>query len=74
VLPQTVAEGKAYMSKLGVEVDEVVQAPLNSIDVSGTPTLMLVNSNGTVIDRWIGRLPAEKEAAVLNNLRAANNN
>lgn len=70
VLPQPVEEGRQYLDKLGFEVDEVVQAPLNSIYVSGTPTLMLVNRDGIVIGTWVGRLPAEQEAEVLTHLKA----
>lgn len=69
VLPQTVEEGRQYLGKLRVEVDEVVQAPLNSIYVSGTPTLMLVDHEGTVLNTWIGKLPAQREAEVLTYLK-----
>jgi hypothetical protein len=46
VLPQPVKEGRQYVDGFGFEVNDVVQAPLNSINVSGTPTLLLVNRNG----------------------------
>ena len=70
VLPQTVNEGRSYLSNLGVQVDEVLQAPLSSIDVSGTPTLMLVSRNGTVIRKWIGKLPPDLEKEVLLSVGA----
>jgi hypothetical protein len=70
VVPQSVDEGRRYLSKLGLQVDNVVQAPLNSINVSGTPTLMLVNRDGAVIGTWVGKLPAEREAEVLSDLKA----
>jgi hypothetical protein len=70
VLPQSVDEGRKYLSSLGVQVDEVLQAPLSSMDVSGTPTLLLVNRNGTVIRKWIGKLPADLEKEVLLSVGA----
>lgn len=70
VLPQSINEGRSYLSKLGVQVDEVLQAPLSSIDVNGTPTLMLVGRDGTVIRTWIGRLPPESEKEVLLSVGA----
>ena len=70
VLPQTVEEGRNYLSNLGVQVDEVLQAPLSSMDVSGTPTLMLVSSNGTVIRKWIGKLPPDLEKEVMLSVQA----
>ena len=35
VLPQPAAQGRAYLDGLGVHVDDVLQAPLNSIGVTG---------------------------------------
>jgi len=69
VLPQTVAEGKSYLQKLGVSVDEVRQLPLDKIGVRGTPTLMLINASGAVADSWIGKLSPDKEADVLKRLQ-----
>jgi hypothetical protein len=70
VLPQSVNEGRNYLSNLGVQVDEVLQAPLNSINVSGTPTLMLVGRDGTVIRTWLGKLPPDSEKEVFLSLGA----
>jgi thioredoxin-related protein len=69
VLPQPVEEGRAYLEKLGVSVDEIRQLPLDKIGVRGTPTLILVDTSGTVKDLWVGRLPPEKETDVMNRLQ-----
>ena len=69
VLPQTVEEGKRYFADLGVTVDEVKQGSLSSIGVTGTPTLILVNDDGIVVDSWVGRLAPEQEAEVLSKAR-----
>ncbi len=69
VLPQSEEEGKRYFEKLGVEVDEIKQSSLNSIGVRGTPTLMLVNSEGVVVNTWAGKLQAEQEADVLSKAK-----
>jgi peroxiredoxin len=68
VLPQEVSKGQAYLNKLGVTVDEVKQASLSTVGVRGTPTLILVDSTGAVKDSWVGKLPPDKEAEVLNRL------
>ena len=73
VLPQPIEVGKHYLDTLGVQVDEVLQAPLNEINVKGTPTLLLVNREGTVVGKWVGRLPAEKEAQVQYALNSTTN-
>jgi hypothetical protein len=69
VLPQSVEEGRKYLSKLGVAVDDIKQAPLNEIGVSGTPTLVLVDNSGVVKNFWLGKLSVEKEQIVLDAVR-----
>jgi hypothetical protein len=69
VLPQSVDEGKRYFEKLGVSVDEIKQASLSSIDVRGTPTLLLVNSDGIVVNTWVGKLQVAGEAEVLSKMQ-----
>jgi len=68
VLPQPVADGQKYLSKLGVSVDEVRQLPLDKIGVQGTPTLILLDASGIVRNSWVGFLPPEAELDVLNTL------
>jgi hypothetical protein len=69
VLPQPVAQGRAYLDGLGVHVDDVLQAPLNSIGVTGTPTILLVDRTGKVLDVWVGELPPEREQQVLGAVK-----
>jgi hypothetical protein len=74
VLPQSVDEGKRYLAMLGVSVDEVKEATLASIDVRGTPTLMMVNSDGVVVNKWEGKLESEQEREVLSRIKGNPNN
>jgi thiol-disulfide isomerase/thioredoxin len=68
VLPQSVEEGRKYLEKLGVSVDEVRQSSLDQIGVHGTPSLLLVDDSGVVKNFWVGRLPPDQETIVLNAL------
>lgn len=68
VLPQSVADGQAYLKNLGVTVDDVKQAPLASFGVSGTPTLILVDRDGVTRQTWVGKLAADKEMDFLKSL------
>jgi hypothetical protein len=70
VLPQDVNEAKEYLNDLDVRIEEVKQAYLGGIGVSGTPTLVLVDNTGTVTNLWEGKLAAPVESAVLNSLRS----
>lgn len=67
VLPQDPDEGRRYLSTLGVPDVEVKQASLTALGVGGTPTLIMV-SDGTVSDVWVGKLDAAEESQVLGKL------
>jgi hypothetical protein len=69
VFPESVSEGQKYLGNLGVTVDEVRQARLDSIGVSGTPTLIMTDGEGAVAESWRGKLPREKESEVFARLR-----
>ena len=68
VLPQSVGESQNYLNGLGVSVDDIKQAGLDAVQVTGTPTLILADRTGAVVESWVGKLPAEKEAEVLNRI------
>ena len=68
LVPQSVEEGREYLEKLGVTVDEVKQFSLEKIGVSGTPTLLLVDTSGVVKNFWVGKLSPEQKATVLSVL------
>lgn len=72
VLPQSPAEGRKYLDDLNVSIPQVKQAELPSIQVTGTPTLILVDSQGIVTHAWVGKLPAEQEEDVLRDLQCDN--
>jgi len=65
VLPQAVEDGRQYLNKLGVSVSELVQAPLASLNVSGTPTLVLIDNTGVIQDSWAGKLSDGQAEKVL---------
>ena len=68
VLPQPVEEGRKYLERLGVSVDEIRQLSLDQIGIHGTPSLVLVDASGVVKNFWVGRLPPDQEALVLEAL------
>lgn len=68
VLPNPPEESTAYLSENGLTLPEIRQTSLNSVNVRGTPTLILVNEKGEVSNSWVGKLPAEKEKEVIDQL------
>jgi hypothetical protein len=70
VLPQDVDAGRQYLLKLNVPIEEVRQSTLDAMGVEGTPTLILVNSNGAVVEAWAGKLSPDQESEALQRLEA----
>jgi hypothetical protein len=68
IFPQPPSHGIHYLRELGVAVQEVWQAPLSTIHVSATPTLIIVNRKGLVTDAWVGKLPEAMQAEVISKL------
>lgn len=66
VTPQPADEARRYLSEHKIQVDEIRQATLDSINVRGTSTLIMTDNTGTVIQSWVGKLPPEKETEVIN--------
>lgn len=64
VMPQSADEARRYLSERNVTVDEIKQANLSI--VRGTPTLLMIDRNGVVVESWTGKLPPESEADVIN--------
>ena len=68
VLPQTVGQARQYLAGLGIPIADVRQASLLSLRITGTPTVLLVDSSGVVKKVWVGQLKPEGEAEVLRTL------
>jgi thiol-disulfide isomerase/thioredoxin len=68
VVPQDAAEGRAYLDRLNVPIGDVRQMPLGAIGVEGTPTLMLVDDKGVILNSWVGKLPTSTEDEVLSKI------
>ena len=66
--PQPVAEAELYLKGEGVHVDQVKQITLANIGVSGTPTVLLLDSAGIVTNSWVGKLQPVEEDQVLTTV------
>lgn len=70
VFPGNIEESKAHLNELGLTNLEVKQSPLANMQVSGTPTLILTNDKGEVINVWVGKLSPDKETEVISKLNS----
>lgn len=68
VLPQAETEGRSYLQLLGVPVPAVMQGSLSSVNVSSTPTILLLDRQGKLRKAWVGKLNPQEEQQVLASL------
>lgn len=62
------AEESKMLSSAGVQPDAVVTVNFRDIKVPGTPTILLVDNKGEVLDVWVGKLDEDREEEVLETL------
>lgn len=65
VMPNDQKSGVAALQSGGLTIESVFDQPLDSISVSSTPTLLLLDSNGRVADAWGGQLTSRGEDDVI---------
>jgi hypothetical protein len=59
----------AYFASHGITPDTVISASTNHILTYSTPTLVLVQRDGTVIKSWLGQLRPSQEQDVLDLIK-----
>jgi len=71
VFPQPTAEARQFWAShdLALSGVDLEQAPLDRINVSGTPTLILVDRKGLSAGAWAGKLAAPGEAEVIDQIQ-----
>lgn len=73
--PQDVPTAQEYLKTNKLDITQVYQASPNAFSVGGTPTLILVDENGKVVETWFGKLMSSAdEEKVLNRLRSLSSN
>ncbi len=68
VFPQPTSESTDCLKKRHIEVSSLVQRDLSSLQMPGTPTLLLVDRAGRVVKKWFGKLNSDQEATVWSAL------
>jgi len=65
-----VVAGKRYFSDLGLQVEVITLPPLRGRTVR-LPMLLLVDSQGKILDSWVGRLEPTQEQIILAKVRGS---
>src|SRR6185437_15292355 len=69
VMPDDSVSGAALLKSQGMFSQSVPSTVLSDIKVSGTPTLLLVDANGRLLQSWVGELDSSKAEALVAQLR-----
>jgi len=69
-MPQPETEVSRYLSDNNLGVSEGVSVNLSVLGISATPSLLIVNSQGTIEAAWVGMLTAERQNEVVDALQA----
>lgn len=64
VFPNPVNEVVVYLKEKRIPIQAVGKFPLESLQISGTPTLLLVDSHGQATHAWTGKLRPRGESEV----------
>jgi len=65
VMPNDASSGSKYLSRDDVEVQRIYGQRLGALRVSGTPTVLLLDSSGRIKRAWIGQLSERGEMDVM---------
>lgn len=72
VFPKLTPQTHDYLVKLGMPDVELRQTRFESINVVGTPTIIVLDDSGRVTNTWKGKLSPEKEDEVIGILGRQN--
>ena len=68
VFREDVEAGRKFLSDHAIDVDEVLQRPVETTGAKGTPALLLVDAAGNLNKAWMGRVPPTIEQEILEQL------
>ena len=66
VMPNDASYGSSLLEKNDVEVQGIFGQKLAALNVSGTPTVLLLDSSGRIEREWVGQLSPRAEKEVMN--------
>ncbi len=66
--PEAREEEQKSFTSAGVQPDALIDIDFGTIKVPGTPTVLLVDKQGKILDFWVGKLDEDAEEDVIASL------
>lgn len=70
IFPNQEAEVRQYVQQNKLDLETVAGVDLEALNISGTPTAVLIDGNGKIRDFWLGKLPQDKEQQIIKAVNA----
>jgi thioredoxin-related protein len=68
IFPNSSEEVRRYVEQKKLDVPTIAAADFQRLNLAGTPTMILVDSQGKVLDFWVGKLSANGEKEVIEKI------
>lgn len=68
LFPNEEAEVRQYIQQNQIKINHIAKVDFDSLNIGGTPTIILVDSNGKIIDFWLGKLTMNTEQQVIKQV------
>lgn len=68
LFPHSVELGRRYLADHNVYVDDVKEVSMPQLGTYFTPTIILVDSGGKIVNSWVGKLQPDKENEIMSML------
>jgi thiol-disulfide isomerase/thioredoxin len=65
VFPNNADEVRQFVQQNNLNLETIADVSLATLNISGTPTAILIDNSGRVSDFWIGKQPPEIEQQIL---------
>lgn len=70
LFPNSENEVKTFSEEHQLQISTKAAVQLTSMNVTGTPTMVLIDSSGKVLDFWVGAIPEKDQQEVLKELES----
>ena len=69
IFPDNPTVAKSVLDEEGLDISFIPSVNLAQLRIPGTPTLLLMDDKGSILEVWVGKLSEGKELDLIDHLR-----